>query len=176
MIDELETAIGAIDAKVTDARSGLPEPLFYLVSRLTPMVNVDLMIRDDHDRVLLTWRADPFYGPGWHIPGGIIRFKERWEDRITAVARHELGAEVTFAADPIDVKQPINPTRANRGHFISLLFDCRLAAPPDPARRAVSQPPENGQWAWHEGCPADLIPVHQRLYGDRLAGLGGAGE
>jgi colanic acid biosynthesis protein WcaH len=40
------------------------------------MVNVDLFISDDQGRVLLTWRDDEIFGAGWHIPGGMIRYKE----------------------------------------------------------------------------------------------------
>ena len=58
------------------------------------MINVDLLIRDDTDRTLLTWRHDAFYGPGWHVPGGIIRFKESAANRIAAVAQGELGTKV----------------------------------------------------------------------------------
>jgi hypothetical protein len=65
----------------------------------------------------------------------------------------------------------MNCTRATRGHFISLLFDCRLLAPPDAALRHLGGAPAHGEWAWHDERPRDLIPVHERLYG----GLFGAG-
>lgn len=35
---------------------GLPEELFPFVSQITPLVNVDLLIRDPQCGVLLTWR------------------------------------------------------------------------------------------------------------------------
>jgi colanic acid biosynthesis protein WcaH len=176
MTDDLSHAIASIDGAVSSAERGLPEQVFELISRLTPLVNVDLLVRDEAKRVLLTWRADRFHGPGWHIPGGIVRFKERWEDRIAAVAAAELGTQVECSTHPIAINQPINTTRATRGHFISLLFDCRLAAPLDPARAA--QPdrpeawrPEAGQWAWHIQRPDDLVEVHQRIYGTLLQSL-----
>lgn len=41
------------------------------------MVNVDLLIKNvSSNETLLTWREDEYYGPGWHVPGGIVRFKE----------------------------------------------------------------------------------------------------
>ena len=55
---------------------GLSEETFLLISQLTPMVNVELLIQDKNKGTLLTWRHDKFYGPAWHLPGGIIRFKE----------------------------------------------------------------------------------------------------
>lgn len=51
---------------------GLPEPVFEFVSSVTPMVNVDLLVRDENNRILLSWREDKFSGNVWHIPGGII--------------------------------------------------------------------------------------------------------
>jgi len=74
--------IDGIKAGIGDPRQGLPEELFLFVSELTPMINVDLLIKNDRNETLLTWRADNFYGPGWHIPGGIIRFKESASSRI----------------------------------------------------------------------------------------------
>ena len=75
---------------VFDSKQGIPTDLFYFVSRMTPLVNVDLLIRDEGGRTLLIWRDDEFYH-GWHIAGGIIRFKERAADRIAAVAALELA-------------------------------------------------------------------------------------
>lgn len=146
-----------------DPGSGLPEEIFLFVSRLTPLVNVDLLIRDGAGRTLLTWRSDRFHGPGWHVPGGIIRFKERAEDRIGAVAAIELGTTVEFDAAPIFVQQSIAADRRDRGHLISLLFCCRLRSELDSQRHHVAGPPLAGQWAWHDGPPANLIG-EQRTY------------
>ena len=73
---KISDAVLVINACLPDSKLGLPDDIFYLVSRLTPMINVDLLIVNEQNEKLLTWREDQFYGPGWHIPGGIIRFKE----------------------------------------------------------------------------------------------------
>ena len=73
---KIADAVAVINECLPDSRAGLPDDIFYLVSRLTPMINVDLLIVNERNEKLLTWREDQFYGPGWHIPGGIIRFKE----------------------------------------------------------------------------------------------------
>jgi ADP-ribose pyrophosphatase YjhB (NUDIX family) len=125
------------------------------------MVNVDLLIRDEPGRTLLTWRHDAFYGPGWHVPGGIVRFKESFATRIAAVAAGELRAEVRFGPEPLCIHQIVNPTRDVRGHFVSLLYACTLASPPDEGRRFDPAAPRNGHWAWHRRCPDGLIPVHE---------------
>src|SRR6186713_2574834 len=120
----LEEHIAAIEAAVADPRGGLPEPIFRLLARLTAMVNVDLLVRNDRRETLLTWRQDDLYR-GWHIPGGIIRYKERMETRVAEVARAELGAAVTVkGAAPVAMNEIIHLDRKARGHFIAFLFEC----------------------------------------------------
>jgi ADP-ribose pyrophosphatase YjhB (NUDIX family) len=148
-----------LDAKA----DGLPEELFLFVSRITPLINVDLLIQDDGGRTLLTWRNDRFFGPGWHVPGGIIRHKEAAADRIHTVARQELGAAVTFDPAPILVHENIRSEWRDRGHAVSLLYRCRLASALDPRRRYAPEAPLPDQWLWHERRPENLIP-EQRAY------------
>jgi len=119
-------AIGALKAYATDPTVGLPDDLFYFVSEITPMVNVDLLIKDPNGRVLLAWRDDPLAGQGWHLPGGIVRFRETLETRIQKVAETEVGALVDFDPAPVAINQVINYHRETRGHFISILYKCSL--------------------------------------------------
>ena len=148
--------IASIESAILDPHAGLPEEVFLFLSRITPLINVDLLIKDDGGRTLLTWRDDEFFGPGWHVPGGIIRYKEMAADRIRACAHEELGAEVAFQAAPDMVSETICEHKT-RGHFISMLYRCTLLTPPDESRRARSNPPHPGDWRWHESCPPDLI-------------------
>ncbi len=163
MDEALAKGITSIEHAAGDPARGLPEDIFLLISRLTPLVNVDLLIRDDRGRTLLTWREDAYYGAGWHVPGGIIRFKETAAERLRAVAREELGAEADPEPAPVAFHEEIHPERAIRGHFISLLYRCVLIGPPDAARRADGPFPAPGTWRWHDGPPDALIDVH-RVY------------
>jgi hypothetical protein len=72
----------------------------------------------------------------------------------------------------------MNLGRDVRGHFISMLFDCTLAAEPDPARRWDEESePLDGQWAWVAGTAENIIPAHKVLYATLLADLAAeAGE
>lgn len=154
---------------VPNAREGLPLDVFYLVSRLTPLVNVDLLIQNEQQETLLVWRHDEFYH-GWHIPGGIIRFKEVAANRIRAVAASELGATVEATPEPIAIHEKLNHERELRSHFISLLYRCKLTSMPDEQLRCRDgKSPVHGQWAWHLDCPADLIAAHA-IYRPFLAG------
>ena len=51
LVRELESQL---DAKTV----GLLEELFLFVSRLSPLINVDLLNQDDGGRTLLTWQSD----------------------------------------------------------------------------------------------------------------------
>lgn len=159
---DLREPIATLESAVGDPRKGLPPDVFLFVSRLTPMINVDLLIQDDEGRTLLTWREDEFFDTGWHIPGGIIRYKESAADRLRACAHEELGAVISWDSEPLLVAETVR-AHDNRGHFISLLFRCRLLTPPDEARRAASDRPSAGEWRWHDRCPPDLLDV-QRPY------------
>ena len=90
------------------------------------------------------------------MPGGIIRYKETAADRVRACGREELGADVSCEPAPLLVSETIRAQKT-RGHFVSLLFRCRLLSAPDDARRAGSDRPSPGQWRWHDRCPPDLI-------------------
>jgi len=162
---ELMQAVRVLDSVVGDPSQGLPEEAFLLLSRMTPLVNVDLVIQDQARKILLTWRDDQFDGPGWHVPGGIIRFKETAAHRIKEVARIELVAEIAFEPTPIAVHEFVHPSRKSRGHFISLLYRCTLLTAPDPGRQCVSGKPVAGQWQWHAACPQDIIEA-QRHYAE----------
>jgi ADP-ribose pyrophosphatase YjhB (NUDIX family) len=158
----LRRHIEALEAAAGDPHAGLPEDLFLFVSRITPLVNVDLLVQDDRGRTLLTWRDDECFGQGWHVPGGIIRYKESAADRVRACAREELGAEVVAESLPLLVSESIRAADT-RGHFIALLFQCRLTTALDERRRATGASHTPGVWAWHERCPPDLLEV-QRQY------------
>jgi colanic acid biosynthesis protein WcaH len=154
---DLSSAIRELESWAPAPEQGLGEELTLLVSRLTPMICVDLLVQDPQGRTLLTWRHDRFYGPGWHIPGGMVRYKERLADRIQEVARQELAAEVAFEPAPLAILECMNPESRDRGHLISLLFRCRLLTPLDDALRFVPEDPRPDQWQWHERCPANLL-------------------
>lgn len=157
---DVKEAVNIIESFIKEPSNGLPEDVFLFASRITPMVNVDLLIKNERNQTLLTWRDDRFY-MGWHVPGGIIRYKETFSERIRAVAKTELGAEVEFQMNPIAINEIIHRRRRERGHFISLLCQCSLITPPDEELRYHSGAAKSGQWMWHETCPENIIPVHE---------------
>ena len=156
-------AIRLLEENVPNPSLGLPDELFYYLSRLTPLVNVDLLIKDEKGRTLLAWRDDPFCGKGWHIPGGIVRFREKIEDRIKKVAKDEIGARIRFDPVPIASNQLIHPELKSRSHFISLLYKCFLPSTFVPKNKGLSSL-DIGYLKWHDSCPSDLIKYHKKYY------------
>ena len=148
-----------------DARHGLPEELFLLISSLTPIPNVDLLITDSQNRVLLSWRDDPYAGKGWHIPGGCVRFGETMLERVHKTAVHELGCDVMVDPTPIGIQDAILPPRYqleypnDRGHHISILFHCSLPNNYRVNNRGKTSM-DAGYLRWFEKFPSNLLPVH----------------
>ncbi|OGW08211.1 MAG: hypothetical protein A2W77_07965 [Nitrospinae bacterium RIFCSPLOWO2_12_39_16] len=158
---QIKELLESVEALIADPNKGLPEDIFLFVSRITPLINVDLLIKDDKNGTLLTWRDDGYCAAGWHIPGGIIRYKETMAARIEAVAKNELGTSVEFDPTPIAINEIIHPSRNNRGHFISLLIRCSLTTPPEEDLRFKGRNPMPDEWMWHKCCPDNIIPVHE---------------
>lgn len=163
-------AIAVLTEQVPNPSEGLPDELFYYVSRITPLVNVDLLIKDENGRTLLSWRDDQYCGKGWHVPGGIVRFKETLETRVKKVAETEIGVNISFDTIPVAVNQFIYPDRDIRSHFISILYKCFLSGAFVPQNKGLSHG-DRGYLMWHDSCPVNLIEVHKiyRKYIDQKA-------
>ena len=158
----IREAIAVLDEHVLDPSSGLPDEVFYYISRHTPLVNVELLIKDENNRTLLSWRNDRLCGQGWHIPGGIVRFKETLAKRIEKVAETEIGAPVTYDPAPVTIEEIILHDREIRGHFISFLYRCHLSGSFVPPNTDLSRYGA-GFLKWHTSCPDDLL-VFQDVY------------
>lgn len=117
--------------KGIDPSKGLGDDLFLFVSTLTPIVNVDLLVVSEKG-VLLSWRDEEISGNGWYIPGGCVRYKETFDERIHATALKELGCDVTYKEEPLKIAEIIHKDKGKesiqsaRGHFISFLFQCQV--------------------------------------------------
>ncbi len=140
---------------------GLPEEVFEFIASITPMVNVDLLIRDERGCVLLARRDDKFNGSVWHIPGGIVRFRESLLQRVEQVAIAEIGQSVMINETPIAVNEIFSPHQ-ERGHFISFLYECKLKERLDIKEKDQW---EHGDLKWFETCPSDFISCQVPLYG-----------
>jgi len=153
-------AIKVLDKQVPNPSAGLSDEVFNYISKTTPLVNVDLLIKDENGRTLLSWRNDQYSGKGWHVPGGIVRFKETLETRIEKVAKAEIGVNINFDTIPIAINQCIHHERDIRSHFISILYKCFLSTTFVPQNKGLSKK-DSGYLMWHDFCPANLIKCHE---------------
>jgi colanic acid biosynthesis protein WcaH len=156
----VKTAIKSLDLASKNPQLGLPDDIFYFISRSSPLMNVDLLVKDSKNRVLLSWRDDKYSGTGWHIPGGIIRFQESIKKRIDEVAKHELKGKVDFKKNPLAINEIIALKQKNRGHFISLLYSCQFIAEYKIDNGNLS-PKDAGFLKWFSKCPENLISWHE---------------
>ncbi|MEK7665094.1 MAG: NUDIX hydrolase [Patescibacteria group bacterium] len=148
-------AIKFLDRQIKNPKQGLPKDIFLFASKITPMVNVDLLIKDEKGRTLLSWRDDEYGCKGWHLPGGIIRFKEKMETRLKKVSEKEIGVMVKFDPVPIAINQ-IMWKKNIRGHFISILYKCFLPGGFIPENRGLSKK-NQGYLFWHDSCPGNFL-------------------
>ncbi|MEK9182889.1 MAG: NUDIX domain-containing protein [Patescibacteria group bacterium] len=131
--------------KIDTPHAGLPQPVFDALCGLVPFVACELVIVGKKG-ILLTWRKDKWW-LGWHFPGGLLRYRESFEERIQAVARKELGINVIdykflFAKDC---------SQGERGHVVSLVFRCETA-----------MTPKRGKF--FKKMPKNIIEAHKELW------------
>lgn len=150
---DLELLAEQAEDAIKNAEEGLPDEVFTFVASVTPMINVDLLIVQNN-KLLLSWRDDG-RNIGWHIPGGIIRFKETINNRIIKTSLNEIGATVSYNAVPIKMSE-IFMDYQRRGHFISLLYECSV---PDGFEIDNSGLSENdsGYLKWFDYEPANIV-------------------
>ena len=160
----MKKLIEKIESNVKNPSKGLPEDIFYLVGRLTPYINVDLLVKNDLGQTLLSWRDETSLknntGCGWHLPGGIIRFQEDISNRLKEVALHEIGAELSYHSEqPLTVNQIFDYEAKNRSHFISLLYKCELEDNYEIDNNSLKEG-DVGFLKWHTGVPKNLLSNH----------------
>lgn len=111
--------------KSINPRVGVGDEVFDAISCMTPIVNVDLLIYNEKGQALVTWRDDELCGTGWHLPGGVVRYKETIAERIQKTAIEELHCNVIAEENPFEINEIFMPQNI-RGHFISFLFRCNI--------------------------------------------------
>ena len=147
-----------------DGTAGIGKILFESISRLTPAVSVELIIKSqDQRRSLLTWREDELYGPGWHVPGGVVRFKEKLTSRVQKVLKNEIGVSASKIEGPIGFHEIFNEKRDKRGHFICFVYKVVLIDDPPFGTKAQNGVITGGSWRWFAKCPDNLIENQRSL-------------
>lgn len=161
----LEFLCQAVYQLVPNPRHGLPKSVFNLACLITPMINVDLVVKSPRGEILLTWRDDDNFGPGWHLPGGVIRVKETAEERLKKVAKHELQLSIYDEEFVLIHLHEHIAFKKLRGHGFSLIYSYHITN--DKVSRYSKFNASNkyiaGEPAWHLNCPDNLIVEQKPL-------------
>ena len=72
----------------------LPPDDFAQVVRHTPLVSIDLVVRDESERVLVGLRLNRPAQGTWFVPGGRINKDERIDDAFLRISHAELGRTI----------------------------------------------------------------------------------
>lgn len=132
---------------MTNSRSkDLPQTVFDRLTKLVPFVALEIVVVNKAGKILLTWRDDKYWR-GWHFPGGLLRFRESFEQRLQETAQRELGTRF----NSLRFLFPINYTTGRRSHDVSLVFFCKTA-----------RPPKFGKF--FAKIPKDIIREHRELW------------
>lgn len=142
---ELRTLVKLL-GKLEHPERGLPQEVFDALVRVVPFIACELVVISPQEELLLVWRDDQYW-KGWHFPGGLLRYRECWEERIQSVAQQELGVKIKKWKFLFAVNHP----NTVRGHGVSLVWLCRAA-----------QPPKAGKF--FSRMPADIISAHRQMW------------
>ena len=135
-----------LSKKVKNPKQGLPQGVFDAISQLVPFPACEIVVFNSKGEMLLTWRQDQWWN-GWHIPGGLMRFKETFQERLNNTAKKELGAGIkSFKFLFVE-----NYYTELRGHSVSCVFLCKLTRPPK-------------QGKFFKTMPKDLIKQHKIVW------------
>ena len=144
---------------------GLGKDLFYLASMLSPQVCVEVFAFIGCTRgIVMVYRDDEFYGPGWHLPGGVIRSRENIATRIGKTLERETGITSHNAkilscislAESFDTSKPI------RSHFLSIGMLVEVRKQEHLESYSASKQYVNGDCAVHYTLPQDIIKEHKK--------------
>ena len=112
----------------------LDRETFLTVVRHTPLVSVDLVVRDGAGRLLVGLRNNEPAKDTWFVPGGRICKDERIAAALVRVAREELGIDLDpAAARLLGVYEHLYDTNVAETpdfgtHYVVLAHELRLEA------------------------------------------------
>ena len=74
----------------------LPDETFKRVIQYTPLISIDLIVRNEQGEVLLGKRVNAPAKGYWFVPGGRVRKNETLDDAFVRLVKEELGIESGF--------------------------------------------------------------------------------
>jgi colanic acid biosynthesis protein WcaH len=136
---------------------------FAHVVRNTPLVSIDLIIRDPDQCVLVGFRTNEPAKGKWFVPGGVVRKYERLADAFARILKTEVALEASIGdARLIGVYEHLydNNVFGEEGfgtHYVVLAHELKLGHRP-----VIGRDRQHSGFRWM--TPAELISsadVHQ---------------
>ncbi len=115
----------------------------------TPLVSIDLIIKDSNNRALLGYRNNHPARGFWFVPGGRIRKNETLAQAMKRIALNELGLEISITGatllgaydhiynDNFDTKPGI------KTHYVALGYEIKL-----PCNQAIKMDTQHSEIQW----------------------------
>jgi len=125
------------------------------VVRYTPLVSVDLIVRNSKGQVLVGLRSNEPAKGMWFVPGGRICKDERIVQAIARVSLDELGVDLSAEASLLGVYEHLYDTNFAGApdvgtHYVVLAYQAGLAD-----GIGLSGDDQHSQFRW--AAPADLL-------------------
>ncbi len=139
---------------------------FRRVIAATPLVSIDLVVRNAQGEVLLGLRRNRPAQGCWFVPGGRIRKDERLREALARIARVELGVEV-IAGRLLGVYEHLYEDNAlgiaGLGtHYVVIGYQCELAEAQLP--RADAQHAELRWWPLPDLLASPAVHLNTKRY------------
>lgn len=120
---------------------------FLHIVDATPLVSIDLVIRNERGDVLLGWRVNRPAQNSWFVPGGRIRKNERVKEALHRISQRELGVTIDEAKllgvfDHIYEDNFLGEPKVNT-HYVVLGFSAEL-----PSQTAFTADDQHGALKW----------------------------
>jgi colanic acid biosynthesis protein WcaH len=120
---------------------------FLHIVDATPLVSIDLVIRNERGEVLLGWRVNRPAQNSWFVPGGRIRKNERVKEALHRISQRELGVTIAEAKllgvfDHIYEDNFLGAPKVNT-HYVVLGFSAELAS-----QTAFTADDQHGELKW----------------------------
>jgi len=148
----------------------LTENIFKSIVKNTPLVSIDLIVRNKSNEILIGKRVNRPACGYWFVPGGRIRKDENMESAFLRLTNNELGLDISMShgqfLGPFEHFYEDNFSNDNFStHYIVLAFELSLDV-----NLEDLPPQQHSQYRWvteKEMMESDLIHTNNRFYFQR---------
>ena len=127
---------------------------FLHIVEATPLVSIDLILRNEHGEVLLGRRTNKPAQGMWFVPGGRIRKNERVNEALRRITLREVGVEIS-QAKLLGVFDHLYPDNFLGAPDVSTHYVVLGMAAPWPAGLSITADDQHDEFKWW--CEAEIL-------------------